>query len=262
MEAQNFQKDVIERSFEKPILVDFWAPWCGPCRMLGPILEELATSQADRWELVKINSDENQEIAARFKVMSIPNVKMFVKGEVIAEFTGALSRQAILNWLDEHIPDARKIELNVLLEKLEMDEKGILEKLAEFVRSNPDIEEARLALAGKLVFTDPEQSQNLVEGIVLGHPQYELAEDIRALVRFSNFSGGELQVSEALSAALENMRANRLEQTIQYLIQAVVLDKSYEEGLPRKACIAIFRILGPQHPLTKTYRRRFDMALY
>ena len=76
----NCQEAVIGRSYEKPVVVDFWAPWCGPCRILGPVIEQLAAEQSDRWELVKINTEEEFEVAQEYQIMSIPNVKMFHKG--------------------------------------------------------------------------------------------------------------------------------------------------------------------------------------
>ena len=85
----NFDQ-VLARSHDKPVLVDFWAPWCGPCRVLGPTLEKLAGEQSDRWELVKVNTEEDQELAHKYNIRSIPNVKLFHKGEEVAEFVGAL----------------------------------------------------------------------------------------------------------------------------------------------------------------------------
>ncbi|MCL4279079.1 MAG: thioredoxin, partial [Ignavibacteriaceae bacterium] len=111
-EVIDFQKDVLEKSYEKPVLVDFWAEWCQPCRLIGPILEKLADENKSDWELVKVDTDNNQEIALRYGVRGIPNVKIFRNGEVINEFTGALPESAIKDWLKKSIPSkfAEQIE--------------------------------------------------------------------------------------------------------------------------------------------------------
>ncbi|MEX0600785.1 MAG: thioredoxin [Rhodothermales bacterium] len=97
--ADRFQKDVIEKSFNKPVLVDFWAPWCGPCRVLGPTLEKMAREAGGSWRLVKINTDKYPEFARRYGVRGIPAVKLFVDGEVADEFVGALPEHAVRDWL-------------------------------------------------------------------------------------------------------------------------------------------------------------------
>jgi putative thioredoxin len=181
---------------------------------------------------------------------------------VTAEFVGALSRQAILNWLDEHLPDDRKTRLQQILERLQAGDAGVREELIEFAAAHPDLEEARLALARYEVFNNPVQAVDWVKGIGLGHPDYETAEDIRVLARLALFQGGETPVALTVAAAGKYAEEGQIEPAIQALIEAVMLDKSFEDDLPRKACIAIFRMLGPSHPLTKTYRRRFDMMLY
>lgn len=262
MDMTNFQQDVIDRSYEKPVVVDFWAPWCGPCRILGPVLEQLAEEQSDRWTLVKINSDEEYELAQQYQVMSIPNVKMFHEGKVVAEFAGALPRQSIIKWLDQYIPDARQGDLKSILGQLDSGNAEAMALLAGFVRANPDVAEARVALAGQLVFSDPGQAAALVEGIGMGHEFFDATEDIRTLARFLQFSGNGVPVAQVLAQAVQDAREGRMESAIQHLIEAVGMDKSYADDLPRKAAIALFRTLGPQHELTRTWRRRFDMALY
>ena len=99
-----FQTEVIEKSHDKPVVVDFWAPWCGPCRALGPTIEGLARASGGRWRLVKINADAHPALMQRFGVRGIPAVKMFVGGAVVAEFTGALPEPEVRRWLDAHLP--------------------------------------------------------------------------------------------------------------------------------------------------------------
>ena len=100
----NFDEDVIQTSHRKPVVVDFWAPWCGPCRILGPTLEKLAKESGGRWRLVKINADTFPDLSQRFGVRGIPAVKLFVNGAVKDEFVGALPEPALRQWLDRSLP--------------------------------------------------------------------------------------------------------------------------------------------------------------
>jgi putative thioredoxin len=104
MTADPFQTQVLDKSHDKPVVVDFWAPWCGPCRVLGPTIEKLAKESGGAWRLVKINADKHPALMQRYGVRGIPAVKLFVDGEVSAEFTGALPEAQLKRWLDEHLP--------------------------------------------------------------------------------------------------------------------------------------------------------------
>lgn len=259
----NFQKDVIDRSFDRPVLVDFWAPWCGPCRVLGPTIEQIAEEQQSQWTLVKLNTEEEQDIAAQYQIRSIPNVKLFHQGQVIAEFSGALPRTSILNWLEEHLPNAAKDNLQALLDRLQEGDPLALSELEYLVEDNPDLEEARLALAQQLVFSQPEKAFGLIEDFAAGYKFYDEANYIRDLVTFMQHEPDtQLPVGKKIVAAQLAAQQTDLEALIQLIIDAVSIHKDYAEALPRKTGVAIFRTLGTGHPITKSYRWKFDMSLY
>lgn len=263
-ETLDFQQQVLDRSQETPVVVDFWAEWCGPCKILGPVIEKMATEANGRWELVKVNTEIHQDLAQQYKIQSIPAVKMFYQGKVLAEFNGALPEYQIQRWLDQHLPDPRINHLEALFQQwVETRDPSLFTELEEFVATHPDLLEGRLRLAAIILLSDPAAAKELLTGIHQGHKLYEEAQDIRALADLMDSKGeGHPKVQELMRLAKSSWEERDLEATLDHLIQAIVLDKSYADELPRRAVVAIFHQLGEQHPVTKAYRPRFSMALY
>jgi putative thioredoxin len=265
-EVKDFQKDVIEKSFNKPVLVDFWAEWCAPCRMLGPIIEKLAEENKENWELIKVDTDKNQEVAMRYGVRGIPNVKLFRNGKVINEFTGALPEPAIKEWLKKSIPGkfADRIEqAKVLLKNGNIsDAKIILEDI-----HNGDINnsEVRILLAKILLFDDQKEVLRLLQNVDGNTNNIELAEAISTLAELLNRdknSFPDSSVKEKYLSAIYDIRRKDFDSALEKFIDVIRTDRSYDDDGARKACIAIFKYIGEEHEITLKHRRDFGSALY
>ncbi len=258
----NFEADVIERSSEIPVIVDFWAPWCGPCQALGPIIEQLAVEASGVWELIKINTDDHPELMERFKIRGIPAVKMFDKGEVIAEFGGALPKFQIEKWLDEHLPSEQKQTFAAIVEQLESNPSD-LDALESFVDANPDFVDAKIMLAKSLIFSNKDAAAELIDQVRPGHRDYHQVEPLGHLLELMELELRDEHPTQAKLVSVKgHLRNAEFDQALETLISTVMVDKSYLKELPRRATVALFQWLGPSHELTKKYRRRFDMALY
>jgi len=253
----NFEKEVLAKSNSVPVLVDFWAPWCQPCRILGPDIEDLASHANGKWELVKVNTDEQPQLMQRYGIRGIPAVKLFDQGEVIAEFTGALPKYQIEQWLEEHLSDPRKETLNQLIQS------GDTEGLSDFAKNNPDLIEAQIGLARLVLLSNPQQSLGLIESVHQPGKYYDELEQLKQLANFMVWSSGDtLPIADKLRQAQQAAKNESHDEAIKLLIDAVMMNKNYSEDLPRKTCIAYFQWLGTDHEVTKAHRRRFDMALY
>ena len=260
----SFEKEVLQASFEKPVLVDFWAAWCGPCRMLGPTLEQLAEEQPDKWTLVKVDTEEHQELSQQYKIMSIPAVKLFFKGEVIGEFVGALPRNSIIRWLEAHLPTEEKGILKELKEKYpDIPNRAALEALSELENDFQNDQGLLEEWLKHLVFFEPEKAINIAHEKGIINHSVDLAEDlnvIRDWMQLPEEDGSP--VSEKLYAARNAILTGDHEKAIHLVNECLLIDKSYADELPRRIGVALFRIWGTDHPLTLKHRKVFDMYLY
>jgi putative thioredoxin len=268
IEIQDFQKDVIEESFKIPVLVDFWADWCGPCRILGPVLEKLAQKYSDKWKLIKINTEEFPEIAAKYGVISIPNVKLFHKGKVINEFVGALPEKMLEDWLRKSIPSkySDMIEKAKLLlsNGKESDAKVILEEVHKGDITNS---EAKILLSKILIFENPKEALRLIESSNTYDELVDLANSISFFAElFEKLQTPEKlpehQVKSIYIEAIKQLIKKNFSQSLEKFIEVIREYKQYDDEGARKACIAIFKYLGEDNEITLNYRREFGRALY
>lgn len=263
-DVKDFNEEVIKRSKKIPVLVDFWAEWCGPCKMLGPVLEKMADKYEGKFELAKLNTDGNQAIAVQYGIRSIPNVKLFINGEVTDEFTGALPEQKVEKWLMKAIPDKNAEEVNKandLLKKGETERASlILEKL---LKSEPDNAKLKILLAKAILFKDYITAEKLASECLNDIENSEIIDSIKTIAHLFSITGlnGSGAASEYKSA-IEELRNKNFDLALEKFIDVIKTDRILDEDGARKACIAIFKYLGEENEITLKHRRNFGSALY
>lgn len=266
-EVQDFERDVIEASRNTPVLVDFWAPWCGPCRVLGPVLERLASEADGEWELVKVNTDQHPDVSASYGIRGIPAVKLFVDGEVADEFTGALPEYAVKQWLEKALPSEIKQQVAQAEDAIaEGDAEAARALLEGVLDKDPTNPKAGVLLAQLIAFDDPARAHELVSGSAFAEPGFvQIEEAVQTVSDLFDLDVDELPdgaAKDAYAAGIEALKGRAFDAALERFIEVILTDRYYQDDGARKACVAIFTLLGNDHPAVKAYRRRFDMALY
>ncbi len=262
-DVTDFQRDVIARSHEVPVLVDFWAAWCGPCRTLGPVLERVATTADGRWALAKVDTEQFPDDAQRYGVMSIPNVKLFVKGEVVDEFVGAVPESEVRRFLERAIPGPGSALVDEARARLAAgDPVAAREALESALATDPANTRARIALAEVLLRSEPER----VEAVLapLGDDQGDRAEALRVLAHWL-LQAGRLPEGAARTpflAALSGVRSGDWDAALANVIEALRAQRGWAGGAARELGRAIYLLLGIEHPACEKHYRAFTGALY
>ncbi|HET8976056.1 MAG TPA: thioredoxin, partial [Solirubrobacterales bacterium] len=248
---QDFQSQVVERSREVPVVVDFWAEWCGPCRTLGPALEQAVQDREGDVELAKIDVDSNQSLAAQFGIQGIPAVKAFRDGEVVAEFVGAQPPAEIERFLDGLVPS----------EAEQLAAAGDEDSLRRALELDPRQAPAAIALARILLRReDASEALEVLEPIgALDFVADGLTARAELELERTGAEGGQDGTLAAAFAAWDgDDPASALEQ-----LQAALAETDDDEARDklRRIMVAIFTELGPAHPLASEHRRRLAAAL-
>lgn len=273
---RTFQRDVIEQSKHVPVLVDFWAPWCGPCRTLTPVLEQLAAEGEGSWILAKLNTDENQQLAQQFNVRGIPNVKAFRDGKVVDEFVGAQPRPAVKRFIDTLLPNPLDHQVAAAEELLAENKAEQARTLLEQVLARkPDHEGAHLALARvELAQGQPEAALPHLDAIPIKGPLGPAAESLRVQARFAgnpSSSLAELTARVASDPTNLDARYQLARAAIQqgeyptaadHLLAVIQQQRDYQDGAAHQAMLDLFVLMGESDPRTKEYRRRLSWTLF
>lgn len=269
----DFPQHVLEESKRRPVVVDFWAPWCGPCKSLKPLLEKLAVEYGGRFLLAKINSDDNQELAARYGVRGIPSVKAFIDGEPVDEFSGALPENEVRAFLDRLVPGpADELRAQAAELRVAGDLSGALQRLADASKIDPAHIGVRIDAAEIMLdLNEADEARRLI-GSVPDDADARMPQ-LKARLQFMGAAGEDRTALAERVAANENdlearlKLANLLVASGQYeagmdqLLEIVRRDRGFEDDVGRKTLLSVFDLLNGDERASR-YRRLLASALY
>ena len=276
--AQNFHQVVIEGSYERPVLVDFWADWCAPCRALMPILAKLAEEYRGRLLVAKLNTEEEQALAAQMGIRSLPTVLLFKEGRPVDQFMGALPEPQVRAFLEPHLPRPADDLTERIGDRLLMGDVAGAQAALDLARAK-DPDNPRLMLMEvqiKAAAGDTQGAEALLDQVPL-----DLAKDpevlaLRGQLRLANLAAGapaEDELTARLAAdprdseaafllAIRQATQGDFAAALAGLLALLKRDRAYGEDAARKTMILIFDLLGGQDPLVSSYRGKMLSALY
>lgn len=259
----DFETSVIAQSHHTVVVVDFWAPWCGPCRMLGPTLERLATAADGAWILAKVNVDHNQGLSQRYSVQGIPAVKAFKNGAVVEQFAGALPESQIVTWLSRIVPSRQSQQLAVLRETAQHNPKAVRHELASLLSAYPHDDSIKVTYGGVLARLNDPQADTVLRSVSPQSAQYAAAQ--AWLVLLNGIQSAVLVstgVEEQFAQAMRTFIHGDTSATIAQLLTLVATQRHWQDDAARKTLLALFTALGDDHPLVPQARRDLAMALF
>jgi putative thioredoxin len=272
----SFDVEVIERSRQVPVVVDFWAAWCAPCRVLGPILEREVAALGGHVEMVKVDTDANPELSARYDIRGIPAVKAFVGGEVAREFVGVQSADFLRRWLAELAPSPAKQALGAAAALVQGGDRAGAEAAYRALLGDAEAGGvAAVALADLLLDAGrADDAEAALASVDPRSPQADAADAVRRRVTFARDAasfGGRDAATAALARdpgdhearfALASAHAAALEwePALAELLELVKRNRKFRDDGARRAMLVIFDHLGPQNPIVSDYRRQLQIV--
>ncbi|MDR5749695.1 MULTISPECIES: thioredoxin [unclassified Caballeronia] len=274
-----FENDVIAASMLAPVLVDFWAPWCGPCKTLGPMLERLEAEGAGKWKLVKVNVDENQELAGHFQVRSIPHVIAFADGHAVDQFVGVLPEGQLRAFLDKLVPDGADAERRAAHGMWAAGNKaGAIDQIKAALALDPGYDEARLDLIEWLLaerrtdeareedkLLSPKTTQGIDARYNALKTELDAADAAAALPPADALIEAVQKNPEDLDARFA--LANRLIAgrdyggALEHLLEIVLRDRAFMDDVGRKTMLSVFDLAANQPEMVAQWRRKLSAAL-